>query len=98
MLQPSYTTILLVRELATLRNEITKLNKRGEEIKAELRSFMGAEKLLVADNYCVIIEMRNRTDFNKDALLHDMGHEFVTKYQKRVEFEMMHIKPLQKTG
>jgi hypothetical protein len=98
MLQANYTVKLLIQEIAQIRIEAARLSKRESELKAELRSYMGSEKLLVSEDHCVVIETRNRTDLNKEALAHDMGMEFMHKYQTRTEYEIMSIKPISKAG
>lgn len=98
MLKPTYTVISLVKELAQIRNDLVLLNKKEQELKKELKSYMGDERLLVADDYCILIEDRNRMDLDKDALIQELGIELFSKYQKRTTYEVMLIKPLKKVG
>lgn len=91
-------TLNLVQELATLCEVRKAAEKREKIIKEELREIMGNELLLEAGSFCVICESRNRLDLNKDALMHDLGREFIEKYSKRVSYETMIVRPIHFVG
>lgn len=85
-----------VKELARVQGQLKTLCIIEKDLKTEIRAYMGTERLLEADQFCILIETRNRTDLDKDAMMHDLGTEFFKKYQKRTEYETMSLKPLNK--
>lgn len=92
----SIKMVALVAELAHINESRKALEKQEKGIKDEIKSFMGSESLLEAGNYCVLLEQRTRSDLNKDALLHDLGREFIDKYSKKTSYEILSIKSLLK--
>lgn len=66
--------------------------KAEKKLKEEIKAIMGEDALLDAGEFCVMIEVRNRSDLDKTAIAHDMGMEFITKYSKRSEYEILSVK------
>lgn len=96
MIHANLTVKLLIQEIAKIRIEVALISKRESELRAELRSYMGSERLLVSESHCVVLEIKNRSYLNEDALAHDMGMDFMHKYRVRTEYEIMNIKPISK--
>src|SRR5271169_4331971 len=94
----SQEMIKLVKDIASVQALIKAAVKQEKEFKDQLKLWMASERLLTAGDYCVLIETRNRTALNQEALMHDMGVDFMKKYQVRSEYETMIIRPIQKVG
>lgn len=92
------SVVKLIDELVIAQDLAKTASSRVSEIKTELKAIMGTTRLLEASNYCVLIETRNRTDLDKDALMHDLGYKTFQKYQVRSEYEIMTVKPLVISG
>ncbi len=86
-----------VEALALLLWETTESRKSAEKhekaLKAELkRHFAPGTVVLDLTSVIAMIDKRGRTDLDKDALLRDFGQDFLDKYAKRTEYEMLTVK------
>lgn len=85
----------LVRDLVKARNEASEATKRAEELRAELKEYMGSKRLLEASGHAVLIETRVRTALDKDALVKKLGIGVLKRFYIESEYEVMTVKPLQ---
>jgi hypothetical protein len=88
----SANTINLVAKLFEIIETRKVAEKLEKDLKAQIKIVMGEDAILNAGDFCVVIETRNRTDLDKTALGHDMGQEFILKYSKRSEYEILSVK------
>ncbi len=88
----SASIISKVNELALIIEERKRLDKFEKLIKADLKEIMGDDATLDAGNWLVLISARSRKDFDKDAIMHDMGPEWVMAHQKTVSYEIVEVK------
>lgn len=94
----STTMLDTVKALVQVQGDLKRLSLMEKDLKAEIRAYMGTERLLEAGETCILIETRNRSDIDKDAIMHDMGADFFKKYSKRIEYDCMLIRPIAKVG
>lgn len=88
----SATTLKLVAKLAEIIETRKVAEKAEKQLKTEIKAIMGEDATLEAGEWMVLIETRNRSDLDKAAIAHDMGDEFISKYSKRTEYEMLTVK------
>lgn len=88
----SQSTINLVLALYTATEGRKALEKQEAQLKKQIKEIMGSDALLDAGDLCVMREVRNRSDLDKEAIAHDLGTEFLVKYSKRTEYEILSVK------
>lgn len=88
----SQEKIDLVSKLNAIIETRKILEKDEKALKEKIRSLMGEESTLTAGDLVVIRSIRNRKDLDKDAIMHDLGNEFFTKYSKTSQYEVMEVK------
>ncbi len=88
----SVSTIEMVTKLFEVIEARKVAEKLEKDLKTQIKAVMGEDAILNAGDFCVVIETRNRTDLDKTAIAHDMGTEFITKYSKRSEYEILSVK------
>lgn len=88
----SKDTVELVKMLASVIEVRKEAEKREKILKAQVKELMGSELVLTAGNHVVVIESRTRTDLDKDAIMHDMGQAFFTKYSTKSSYDIMSVK------
>lgn len=89
----SQATINAVAELFAIIEQRKALEKAEKALKSDIKAVMGSALNLDAGLYAVIISERSRSDLDKTALEHDMGHDFIVKYSKRTSYEILEVKP-----
>lgn len=94
----SSKTIKLVDQLAELIETRKTAEKLEKELKAQIKAIMGDDATLEAGDWMVLIETRNRSDLDKASIAHDHGVEFVNKYSKRTEYEILSVKQTTRQG
>lgn len=79
--------------LLEVREQLSKLRKQEEALKAELRRFfpIGSE-ILDLPSALVLIQPSSRTDLDKPRLLTEYGQSFIEVYSKTTEFEKLSVK------
>ena len=83
----------VVAQLANVIEMRKQLEKQEKTLKDQVKAWMENEAFLEAGQFFVTMDIRNRSDLDKDALQHDMGHEFVLKYTKVSSYSVMSVKP-----
>lgn len=86
--------IKLVNQLAVVIETRKEIENREKKLKGAIRVAMGDNLLLEAGEHCVLVELRNRSSLDKDALMHDMGNDFIQKYSKWSAYETMSVRPV----
>lgn len=66
-------------------------------LKLQVKNLIGSDNLLIAGHYFVTVEQRTRTDLDRDAIMHDMGHEFFIKYHVKRTYEIISVRPIAMT-
>lgn len=89
---------ILVKNLSQTREALKQLNLRENELKAQIRAYMGTERVLSVLGFMIIDETRANTVLDKEMLSNDLGAELLKKYQRRSEYQVLLIKPLQAVG
>lgn len=90
-----------VKTLLKVQGELKALNLIERDLKAEIKAYMGTERVLEAPDGYVTIETRTRTDFDKETLIYELGADVIKKFQKQTTYDIMSIRPntkLQNTG
>jgi len=88
----SAAKVELVAKLAALIEERRRVESMEKELKALVREMMGEALVLEAGEFCVTISERNRRDLDKDAIMHDLGQDFIAKYTKITTYDVMDVK------
>lgn len=83
-----------LKTLLQVQGEMKVLAIEEKMLKEQIREHMGSETLLETPSAYVMIETRNRTDFDKTAFMHDYGVAEFQKYQKKSEYQIMQIHAL----
>lgn len=92
MTTTSETKIDLVKKLYQVIQERKQLEQTEKALKEEVRVVMGDQVELVADDVVVTREEASRESIDKEALVEEMGKDFVAKFTKVSTFEKMQVK------
>lgn len=69
------------------------LEKQEKELKAELkRHFAQGEAVLDCGPLIALLDLRIRTDLDREVLLKDFGPEFIERYSKKTAYETLTLK------
>lgn len=94
----SDVAIQLVQSLYEARQTIKVAQDMERDLKVRIKALMGDNAVLEAGGLVVSIDIRNRSDLDKDAIMHDLGQVFFNKYNRRTEFEVLSVKEAKRIG
>ena len=94
----SKKTVELVLALHQAIEARKDLERTEKALKEQVRAIMGDETTLVAGDVVIALAERTRLDLNKDAIMHDFGHEFFAKYEVKSTYTIMNVTQNQKQG
>lgn len=77
----------------SLREQRKSIEKQEETLKEELKRYFGeARNVLYCGDYIVIKESRERTDLDKAAMVKECGTDFIARFLKKTEFDVLSVK------
>lgn len=90
--------ISMVAQLFEIIENRKAAEKVEKELKEVLKGIMGEDATLEAGEFMVLLESRVRSDLDKKAILENEGPDFIAKYSKTTEYEILSVKSMARGG